>query len=41
MLYGNSKNITFTQSMQNYNTAVGFFMALIMREFYPSAIKAD
>ena len=41
MLYGNSKNTTFTQSTYNCNAAVGFFMALLMREFYPSAIKTD
>ena len=41
MLYGNSKNTTFTQSTYNCNAAVGFFMALLIREFYPSAIKTD
>ena len=41
MYYGNSKNTTFTQSTYNCNAAVGFFMALLMREFYHSAIKTD
>ena len=41
MLYGNSKNTTFTQSTYNCNATVGFFMALLIREFYPSAIKTD
>tara|TARA_Y100000588_G_scaffold168617_1_gene182399 strand:- start:660 stop:914 length:255 start_codon:yes stop_codon:yes gene_type:complete len=41
MLYGNSKNTTFTQSTCNCNAGVGFFMALIMRNFYPSALHAD
>ena len=41
MYYGNSKNTTFTQSTYNCNAAVGFFMALLIREFYPSAIKTD
>ena len=41
MLYGNFKNTTFTQSTYNCNAAVGFFMALILRSFYPSALIAD
>ena len=41
MLYGNFKNTSFTQSTYNYNATVGFFMALIMRNFYPSALLAD
>ena len=41
MLYGNSKNTTFTQSTYNCNAGVGFFIALIMRNFYPSALNAD
>tara|TARA_B100000945_G_C20413954_1_gene614142 strand:- start:1325 stop:1579 length:255 start_codon:yes stop_codon:yes gene_type:complete len=41
MLYGNFKNTTFSQSTYNCNAAVGFFIALIMREFYPSAINTD
>ena len=41
MSYGIQKNTTFTQSRFNCNATVGFFMVLIMREFYPSAIKAD
>ena len=38
MLYGNFKNTTSTY---NCNAAVGFFMALIMRKFYPTALLAD
>ena len=41
MLYGNFKNTTFTQSTLNINAGVGFFIALIMRYFYPSALIAD
>ena len=41
MLYGNFKNSTFTQSTYNANAAVGFFLALIIREFYPSALITD
>ena len=41
MLYGNSKNTTFTQSTYNCNAAVGFFIALIMRNFYPESLNAD
>ena len=41
MLYGNFKNTTFTQSTYNCNAAVGFFMALILRSFYPSALLTD
>ena len=41
MLYGNFKNTTFTQSTYNCNAAVGFFMALVMRSFYPTALSAD
>ena len=41
MLYGNFKNTTFTQSTYNCNAGVGFFIALIMRNFYPSALNAD
>ena len=41
MLVGNFKNTTFTQSTYNCNAAVGFFMALIMRNFYPTALLAD
>ena len=39
MLYGNSKNTTFTQSTYNCNAAVGFFIALIMRNFYPESLN--
>ena len=35
------KNTTLTQYKYNCNAAVGFFMALLIREFYPSAIKTD
>ena len=38
MIYGNFKNTTFTQSTINSNAGVGFFIALIMRYFYPSAL---
>ena len=41
MLYGNFKNTTFTQSTLNINAGVGFFIALIMRYFYPSALIAE
>tara|TARA_A100000164_G_scaffold312388_1_gene290708 strand:- start:2517 stop:2771 length:255 start_codon:yes stop_codon:yes gene_type:complete len=41
MLYGNSKNTTFTQSTYNCNAGVGFFIALVMRKFYPSALNTD
>ena len=41
MIYGNFKNTTFTQSTLNINTGVGFFVALIMRYFYPSALIAE
>tara|TARA_B100000519_G_C14010729_1_gene328561 strand:+ start:62 stop:316 length:255 start_codon:yes stop_codon:yes gene_type:complete len=41
MLYGNSKNTTFTQSTYNCNAAVGFFIALIMRNFYPKSLNTD
>ena len=41
MLYGNFKNTTFTQSTLNSNAGVGFFIALIMRYFYPSALNAE
>jgi hypothetical protein len=41
MLYGNFKNTTFTQSTLNSNAGVGFFIALIMRYFYPSALIAE
>jgi len=41
MLYGNSKNTTFTQSTYNCNAAVGFFIALIMRKFYPESLNTD
>ena len=41
MLYGNFKNTTFTQSTYNCNAGVGFFIALIMRNYYPSALNAD
>ena len=41
MLYGNFKNTTFTQSTLNSNAGVGFFIALIMRCFYPSALIAE
>ena len=41
MLYGNSKNTTFTQSTYNCNAGVGFFIALIVRSFYPSALTTD
>ena len=41
MLYGNFKNTTFTQSTLNSNAGVGFFIALIIRYFYPSALIAE
>ena len=41
MLYGNFKNTTFTQSTLNSNAGVGFFIALIVRYFYPSALIAE
>ena len=41
MLYGNFKNTSFTQSTYNCNAAVGFFLALIMRSFYPTVLLAD
>jgi len=41
MLYGNFKNTSFTQSTYNCNAAVGFFMALIMRNFYPDALVTN
>ncbi len=41
MLYGNFKNTTFTQSTLNLNAGVGFFIALIMRYFYPSALITE
>ena len=41
MIYGNFKNTTFTQSTLNSNAGVGFFIALIMRYFYPSALNAE
>ena len=41
MLYGNFKNTTFTQTTLNINAGVGFFIALIMRYFYPSALIAE
>ena len=41
MLYGNFKNTTFTQTTLNINAGVGFFIALTMRYFYPSALIAE
>ena len=41
MLYGKYKNTTFTQSTYNCNAAVGFFIALIMRNFYPESLNTD
>jgi|TARA_B100000953_G_C17943780_1_gene397804 hypothetical protein len=41
MLYGNSKNTTFTQTVANCNAGVGFSFALILRHFFPSALAAD
>ena len=41
MLYGKFKNTTFTQSTYNCNAAVGFFIALIMRNFYPESLNTD
>jgi len=41
MLYGNFKNTTFTQSTLNSNAGVGFFIALIIRYFYPSVLIAE
>ena len=38
MLYGNSKNTTFTQSVYNCNAAVGFFLALLLRDFFPTVL---
>tara|TARA_Y100000590_G_scaffold72735_1_gene79946 strand:- start:3332 stop:3586 length:255 start_codon:yes stop_codon:yes gene_type:complete len=40
MLYGNFKNTTYTQSTMNINAGVGFFLALILRSFYPTALVA-
>ena len=41
MLYGNFENTTFIQSTYNFNAAVGFFIALIMRNFYPESLNTD
>jgi len=41
MFYGNFKNTTFTQSTYNLNAGVGFFIALIMRYFYPESLIAE
>ena len=41
MLYGNLKNMTYTQSAGNCNAFVGFSLALIFRDFYPSTFTAD
>ena len=41
MIYGNSKNTTFTQSTYNCNAAVGFFFAMILRSFYPNALVTN
>ena len=41
MLYGNFKNMTYTQSTSNFNGGVGFSLALIFRDFYPSTFTAD
>jgi len=40
-LYGNAKNMTYTQSVGNCNAGVGFFLALIFRDIYPSTFTAD
>ena len=41
MLYGNFKNMTYTQSAGNFNAGVGFSLALIFRDFFPSTFTAD
>ena len=41
MLYGNFKNTTYTQSVVNINAGVGFFIALILRYFYPSSFMVE
>ena len=41
MLYGNFKNTTYTQSVVNINAGVGFFIALILRHFYPSSFMVE
>ena len=41
MLYGNSKNTTFTQSVANFNGGVGFFLALIFRDFFPTTLTFE
>ena len=41
MLYGNLKNCTYTQSSLNCNAGVGFFIALIYRNFYPNGLSTD
>jgi len=41
MIYGNFKNTTFTQSTMNLNAGVGFFLAMILRSFYPNALNTD
>lgn len=41
MIYGNSKNTTFTHSTANCTAAVGFFLAMILRSFYPTALDTD
>ena len=41
MLNGNFKNTSLTQSTYNCNSADGFFIVLIMRNFYLSALLAD
>ena len=38
MLYGNFKNMTYTQSVYNCNGGVGFFLALLLRDFFPTAL---
>ena len=41
MIYGNSKNTTFTQSVANFNGGVGFFLALLLRYFFPAALTFE
>ena len=38
MLYGNLKNTTYTQSVGNCNAGKGFFLALLLRDFFPTAL---
>ena len=40
-LYGNAKNMTYTQSVGNCNAGVGFSLALILRDIYPNTFIID